>query len=349
MLPEDQEARRGLLELFLFEKAFYEIGYEAANRPAWLADPGARRARPAPTADGARRAEPRCSTKPQRAPGGPTTGGDRRPRRRPITAIPSRVLGLHDAGRRPAVRARLLAGRRAASRCSTARPASAVARRSSSCIPTGFFAGAGRRPRERFRLPAARSPAAARPGRRRIPTASRRCSASSTSTCWREGSHRRIYERLGAHPTTIDGVDGVAFAVWAPNARRVSVVGDFNHWDGRRHPMRQRIEAGVWEIFVPGVGARRALQVRDRRRRRRAAAAEGRPGRLSRTSSRRRPPRVVAGLPQHDWSDGDWMAARARAPGASPRRSRSTRCHLGSWRAARTATASSPTTSSPTS
>ena len=59
-----------------------------------------------------------------------------------------------------------------------------------------------------------------------------------------EGSHRRIFERLGAHPTSVEGVDGVAFAVWAPNARRVSVVGDFNHWDGRRHPMRKRIEAG---------------------------------------------------------------------------------------------------------
>ena len=69
----------------------------------------------------------------------------------------------------------------------------------------------------------------------------------------REGTHRRLYERLGAHPMTLDGVDGVAFAVWAPNATRVSVVGDFNQWDGRRHPMRKRIEVGVWEIFIPGV------------------------------------------------------------------------------------------------
>ena len=60
-----------------------------------------------------------------------------------------------------------------------------------------------------------------------------------------EGSHRRIFERLGAHPTTLEGVDGVAFAVWAPNAQRVSVVGDFNQWDGRRHPMRKRIEVGM--------------------------------------------------------------------------------------------------------
>ncbi|MGF1624758.1 MAG: 1,4-alpha-glucan branching protein GlgB [Alphaproteobacteria bacterium] len=69
-----------------------------------------------------------------------------------------------------------------------------------------------------------------------------------------EGRHREIYRRLGAHPMRVEGVDGTAFAVWAPNARRVSVVGDFNFWDGRRHPMRLRYGAGVWEIFLPGVG-----------------------------------------------------------------------------------------------
>ena len=61
-----------------------------------------------------------------------------------------------------------------------------------------------------------------------------------------EGRHRQLYNRLGAHPTTFDGVEGVAFCVWAPNAQRVSVVGDFNAWDGRRHPMRRRIGVGVW-------------------------------------------------------------------------------------------------------
>ena len=70
-----------------------------------------------------------------------------------------------------------------------------------------------------------------------------------------EGSHLRPFERLGAHLCEIDGVPGTAFAVWAPDAQRVSVVGDFNTWDGRRHPMRLRRECGVWEIFLPGVGA----------------------------------------------------------------------------------------------
>ena len=68
-----------------------------------------------------------------------------------------------------------------------------------------------------------------------------------------EGTHHRPYERLGAHPVVMDGVSGVSFAVWAPNARRVSVVGDFNSWDGRRHMMRYRYECGVWEIFIPHV------------------------------------------------------------------------------------------------
>lgn len=70
-----------------------------------------------------------------------------------------------------------------------------------------------------------------------------------------EGRHLKLYEKLGAHPARIDGVDGVAFAVWAPNARRVSVVGSFNDWDGRRHPMRKHGQAGIWDIFIPNVAA----------------------------------------------------------------------------------------------
>jgi 1,4-alpha-glucan branching enzyme len=66
-----------------------------------------------------------------------------------------------------------------------------------------------------------------------------------------EGNHLRLYEKLGAHPVTLDGIAGVGFVVWAPNAQRVSVVGDFNFWDGRRHAMRVRGN-GYWEIFVPG-------------------------------------------------------------------------------------------------
>ena len=70
-----------------------------------------------------------------------------------------------------------------------------------------------------------------------------------------EGRHRDIGGCLGAHWVTLEGVAGVRFAVWAPNAQRVSVVGDFNHWDGRRHPMRKRHGPGIWELFVPRIGA----------------------------------------------------------------------------------------------
>lgn len=66
-----------------------------------------------------------------------------------------------------------------------------------------------------------------------------------------EGNHLDMYKKLGAHVNTIDGVKGVSFAVWAPNAKRVSVVGDFNNWDGRIHPMRKHLSCGVWDIFIP--------------------------------------------------------------------------------------------------
>lgn len=66
-----------------------------------------------------------------------------------------------------------------------------------------------------------------------------------------EGSHYRTYERMGAHTVTLDGVQGVGFAVWAPNAVRVSVIGEFNRWDGRRHPMQRRGKSGLWELFIP--------------------------------------------------------------------------------------------------
>ncbi|NNE94367.1 MAG: 1,4-alpha-glucan branching protein GlgB [Verrucomicrobiales bacterium] len=70
-----------------------------------------------------------------------------------------------------------------------------------------------------------------------------------------EGSDRELWKKLGGNPATMNGVDGFSFAVWAPNARRVSIVGDFNNWDGRIHPMRKRLEGGIWEIFLPGIEA----------------------------------------------------------------------------------------------
>ena len=69
-----------------------------------------------------------------------------------------------------------------------------------------------------------------------------------------EGTNYRIYHRLGAHLCELEDVSGVSFAIWAPNAQRVSVVGKFNQWDGRRHPMRSRGATGLWELFIPGIG-----------------------------------------------------------------------------------------------
>jgi 1,4-alpha-glucan branching enzyme len=124
-----------------------------------------------------------------------------------------------------------------------------------------------------------------------------------------EGSHWKLADRLGAVPMRHQGVVGVSFAVWAPNARRVSVVGDFNAWDGRRHPMRLRHEAGIWEIFLPRLrpGARYKYEI------------EGPSGLLPLRAdpvarAAERPPAtasMVAPLLSHAWRDGEWMAGRA--------------------------------------
>jgi 1,4-alpha-glucan branching enzyme len=68
-----------------------------------------------------------------------------------------------------------------------------------------------------------------------------------------EGKHERAYEKLGAHVATHEGATGVTFAVWAPNAKSVSVVGNFNEWNGTKHPMRRLGSSGVWELFIPGL------------------------------------------------------------------------------------------------
>ena len=78
-----------------------------------------------------------------------------------------------------------------------------------------------------------------------------------------EGTHYRAFEKLGSHIITLNGVTGVHFAVWAPNAERVSVVGDFNRWNGLMHPMRSLVPNGLWEIFIPGLGQGERYKYRD--------------------------------------------------------------------------------------
>jgi 1,4-alpha-glucan branching enzyme len=145
-----------------------------------------------------------------------------------------------------------------------------------------------------------------------------------------QGNHHELYRVLGAHPDQIDGVRGTRFAVWAPNASRVSAVGDWNAWDGRVHPMRLRREAGVWEIFLPGVepGARYKYELLGPhgdllplRADPFAFRSEKRPSNAS----------VVTAPSSYAWNDGEWLRERE----AKQRRDAPIQIyevHLGSWR-----------------
>jgi len=146
-----------------------------------------------------------------------------------------------------------------------------------------------------------------------------------------EGTHYRVYEKLGAHAARLEGVEGVAFAVWAPNARRVSVVGDWNGWDGRRHPMRLHPGNGIWEIFIPAVevGARYKFEVMPASAAPLAAKAD--PYAFAFEPETPRTAAVVCRLDGHQWQDDAWMAERARRQ--SLRAPVSVyEVHLGSWR-----------------
>ena len=143
-----------------------------------------------------------------------------------------------------------------------------------------------------------------------------------------EGTHRRLWEKLGAHVRTIDGTRGVAFAVWAPNARRVSVVGDFCGWDGRVYPMRTMGSSGVWELFVPEIdaGALYKYEIITQGGLPRlktdpfAFKMEQMPG----TSS------IVVDENVYTWEDHEWMAERPhRDPPREPMLIYEV--HLGSW------------------
>jgi 1,4-alpha-glucan branching enzyme len=145
-----------------------------------------------------------------------------------------------------------------------------------------------------------------------------------------EGRHWRLYDRLGAHLDQVDGVTGVRFAVWAPNAKRASVVGDFNNWDGRIHMMRKHPGIGVWEIFIPGVAAGAAYKYEflsadgallPLKADPFAQAAELRPSTAS---------LVPAPLPER-WQDQDWLARR-RERNARTAPMSIYEVHLGSWR-----------------
>src|SRR5271154_2828815 len=123
-----------------------------------------------------------------------------------------------------------------------------------------------------------------------------------------EGNEHRIYEKLGSHMRDLGGVKGVGFAVWAPAAERVSIVGDFNGWDGRYHPMRSLGASGVWEIFIPGMGegALYKFEIRDKRGSLLiktdpyGTRFEGPPGNAA----------IVCTVDGHAWGDAIWMGHR---------------------------------------
>lgn len=142
-----------------------------------------------------------------------------------------------------------------------------------------------------------------------------------------EGCHWRAYERLGAQLRTIDGIQGVNFAVWAPNANGVSVVGDFNGWDGRRHPMRKHIPSGFWELFVPGLdeGAIYKFEIRHGGSKREKADPFGFAAELPpRTASK------VTRLDKFTWNDSTWVENREKNQALDQPLS-IYEVHLGSW------------------
>ncbi len=145
-----------------------------------------------------------------------------------------------------------------------------------------------------------------------------------------EGRHYDTYEKLGAHIKTVDGVSGVHFAVWAPSARRVSVVGDFDRWDGRVHPMRTRGSSGIWELFLPDLGEGAIYKYEIIGLRGEMLPLKADPyGFFS--ELRPHTGSVVARLDNHPWNDADWMAQRPQRRWLEQPIT-VYEVHLGSWR-----------------
>ena len=145
-----------------------------------------------------------------------------------------------------------------------------------------------------------------------------------------EGTHYRSYEKMGAHVATLEGVSGVRFAVWAPNAQRVSVVGDWNRWDGRVHPMRLHPSNGIWEIFLPELPEGSLYKYEIIAREGDLQALKTDPYAFGFERSTPPTASVVTAL-RHEWHDGAWMANR-RAKNALDAPLAIYEVHLGSWR-----------------
>ena len=144
-----------------------------------------------------------------------------------------------------------------------------------------------------------------------------------------EGKHLHIYRILGAHPKNIDGIDGVLFATWAPNATRVSVIGDFNEWDGRRHPMRSRGGSGVWELFIPGLKNETLYKFEIRNRDSGLTLSKSDPY-AQQLEMRPRTASVSKSVSTFKWQDNSWIEAREKSDWLHEPLS-IYECHLGSW------------------
>jgi 1,4-alpha-glucan branching enzyme len=145
-----------------------------------------------------------------------------------------------------------------------------------------------------------------------------------------EGTHRQAYQFLGAHCISLDDIEGVLFATWAPNAERVSVLGDFNHWDGRHHPMRNRGSSGVWELFIPDVQAKAKYKFEVRVRDTDEILLKSDPYGFQ-FELRPATASVVAANETFKWSDSDWQAAREKKDFLHTAVS-IYELHLGSWK-----------------
>ena len=144
-----------------------------------------------------------------------------------------------------------------------------------------------------------------------------------------EGTNYKAYAKMGAHPTTIDGVEGVHFAVWAPNAVRVSVVGWFNNWDGRIHPMQQRGGSGLWELFIPHLkaGDLYKFEVKGHH----AFLAQKADPFAFASELRPRSASMVWDVQKYAWQDAEWLAKRKATPWLEEAIS-VYEVHLSSWR-----------------
>jgi 1,4-alpha-glucan branching enzyme len=144
-----------------------------------------------------------------------------------------------------------------------------------------------------------------------------------------EGKHRHAYRFLGAHVHAVDEVPGILFAVWAPNAERVSVVGDFNQWDGRRHPMRVRGGSGVWELFLPDLTPGHLYKYEIRNRQTGEIVLKSDPY-AQVFEMRPRTASITSSPSSYAWNDQTWMAQRASADWQHSPMS-VYEVHLGSW------------------